>query len=91
MKSDLLFLPNLGPKSVAWLQEAGIQCRSDLEGCGSIEAFLRVEELGVAPSLNLLWSLEGALHDLPWEMIPEEIKQERKADLAVRRNETDER
>jgi len=83
--SELLRLANLGPKSVAWLNEAGMLTTADLAQLGSVGAFLKVEEAGFAPSLNLLWAIEGALSDIPWELIPPEIKQELKAELAAHR------
>jgi len=67
-------LPNLGPKSVAWLREVGIATRAELERQGSVRAFLRVEAAGHPVSLNLLYALEGALLDLRHDRLSEAVK-----------------
>ncbi len=85
MNSKIAQLPNLGPASEKWLNEVGLFTLKDLERVGSVEAFLLVEEEGGRPSLNLLWAIEGALQDMPWEMIPPEVKAELKAELEERR------
>jgi len=88
LTSELRALPNLGPKSVSWLTEAGIQTLENLQSLGAVGAFLRVEKLEVSPSLNLLWAIEGALHEIPWELIPEERKQQLKEELRQQREST---
>jgi DNA transformation protein len=59
-------LPGLGPKSAAMLASAGIRSVESLRGLGAVAAFLRVRAAGCKPSLNLLWSMEGALTGMPW-------------------------
>ena len=54
-------LPNLGRASERMLARAGIVSAGALRRIGSVEAFLRVEEAGGRPSLNLLYALESAL------------------------------
>lgn len=68
-------LPNLGPKSVAWLRDVGIHTRADLERLGSVGAFRKVVEAGHTTSLNLLYALEGALLDLRWDRLSEAMKE----------------
>ena len=84
---SLAKLPNLGPKSAEMLADAGITTREELEARGVVAAFLAVEEQGHTPSLNLLWAMEGALSDTPWEMIEPSIKDELKNKLETLRNE----
>ena len=59
-------LPNLGRASERMLARAGIVSAGALRRIGSVEAFLRVEEAGGHPSLNLLYALEGALGSRHW-------------------------
>jgi TfoX/Sxy family transcriptional regulator of competence genes len=64
-------LRNLGPKSAAWLRQVGLRTRADLEGAGTVEAFMRVKRAGFKPSMNLLYALEGALLDCHWQEVPQ--------------------
>jgi hypothetical protein len=67
---------NVGPKSAAWLRQVGVRSTEDLARVGSVEAFLKVKRAGFRPSLNLLYSMAGALADCHWADLPEERKQE---------------
>lgn len=67
---------NIGPKSAAWLRQVGLRTRADLEAAGALEAFMRVKRAGFKPSLNLLYSLEGALLDCHWQEVPEARRNE---------------
>lgn len=67
-------LRNLGPTSSAWLQEAGIHTRADLEREGSLGAYARMLEAGVAPNLNLLYALEAALMEIHISHLPAVVK-----------------
>ena len=64
-------LRNIGPKSAAWLRQVGLRSVEDLRAAGAIGAFLKVRRAGFKPSLNLLYSLEGALVGSHWQEIPE--------------------
>jgi len=66
-----LKLRNIGPKSAAWLRQVGLRTREDLEAAGAVDAFVKVRRAGFKPSLNLLYSLEGALIDCHWQEVPE--------------------
>jgi hypothetical protein len=66
---------NVGPKSAAWLRQIGVRTTEDLERVGPVEAFLKVKRAGFRPSLNLLYSMAGALADCHWADLPEERKQ----------------
>ncbi|WP_045737516.1 TfoX/Sxy family protein [Xanthomonas sp. MUS 060] len=63
-------LRNIGPKSTAWLRQVGVHTFQDLAAIGAIGAFLRVKRAGFKPTLNLLYSLEGALRDCHWQELP---------------------
>jgi hypothetical protein len=67
---------NVGPKSAAWLRQVGVRTTEDLARVGPVEAFLKVKRAGFRPSLNLLYSMAGALADCHWADLPEDRKQE---------------
>jgi len=64
-------LKNLGPASAAWLREAGIHTVEQLARLGPVEAFLRVQETGRQPSVNLIYAVAGALAGCRWDRLPE--------------------
>jgi len=72
---------NVGPKSAAWLRQIGVRTPEDLARVGPVDAFLKVKRAGFRPSLNLLYSMAGALADCHWADLPEEKKQELLAGL----------
>lgn len=67
---------NVGPKSAAWLRQVGVRTIEDLARIGPVEAFLKVKRAGFRPSLNLLYSMAGALADCHWTDLPDAQKQE---------------
>lgn len=69
-------LPNVGPKSAAWLRQVGIRSEQDLREAGSIEAFMKVRRAGFKASLNLLYALEGALVGCHWQKLSAERRGE---------------
>ncbi len=74
-------LRNIGPKSAAWLRQVGLRTTEDIAAVGAVEAFLRIKRAGFRPSLNLLYSLEGALTDRHWQEIPQERRETLVAEL----------
>ena len=68
---------NVGPKSAAWLRQVGVRTAEDLFRLGPVESFLKVKRAGFRPSLNLLYSLAGAIDDCHWT----DLAAERKARL----------
>ncbi len=64
-------LRNIGPKSAAWLRQVGLRTPEELAAIGAVGAFVKVKRAGFKPSLNLLYSLEGALQDCHWQELPE--------------------
>lgn len=69
-------LRNIGPKSAAQLRQVGVRSIDDLRALGSLEAFVKLKRAGFRPSLNLLYSLEGALLDCHWQQVPEARRSE---------------
>ncbi|MBC6943077.1 MAG: transcriptional regulator [Xanthomonadales bacterium] len=67
---------NVGPKSAAWLRQVGVRTTEDLVRVGVVEAFLKVKRAGFRPSLNLLYSMAGALADCHWNDVPEAQRKE---------------
>ena len=71
-----LKLRNIGPKSAAWLRQVGLRSAEDLAAAGAVGAFVKVRRAGFKPSLNLLYSLEGALVGCHWQDVPEARRQQ---------------
>ncbi len=74
--SELETLLNLGPKSASWLAEIGVRTRQDLVARGIVPAYCLLKAQGYPVSLNLLYALYGALHDIPWNKLPPEVKKQ---------------
>ncbi|MFT4179403.1 MAG: TfoX/Sxy family protein [Thermomonas sp.] len=62
---------NIGPKSAAWLRQVGLRTLDDIAAIGAVEAYMKVRRAGFKCSMNLLFSLEGALQDCHWNELPE--------------------
>lgn len=76
-------LPNLGPKSVQMLAEAGILTVDDLKAAGPVQTFARVKFLHPkSASRNLLWSLAAGLEGRLWSDLTAEEKAKLEAELA---------
>jgi DNA transformation protein len=74
-------LRNLGPASARWLAEAGIRNESDLRALGAVAAYRRVKHMRPREvTLLMLYALEGALRDMPWNALPEGVKARLKRD-----------
>lgn len=76
-EDDVVQLPNLGPASAEWLRQVNIATVAELKKTGAVQAYLRVQKLGVKPSLNLLYALEGAIRGSHWL----EVKRQDKTEL----------
>jgi hypothetical protein len=64
-------LRNIGPKSAAWLRQVGLRSLEDVAAIGAVDAYMKVRRAGFKPSLNLLYSLEGALSGCHWQEVPD--------------------
>lgn len=72
-------MKNIGPKSKEWLASVGIHTLDDVASLGVIETYKRVKAAYPEKvSLNLLYALQAALLDLPWNELPPDIKAELK-------------
>ncbi len=70
---------NMGPKSSEWLASVGVHTLDDVVNLGVVETYKRVKAAYPEKvSLNLLYGLQAALLDLPWNELPPDIKQELK-------------
>ena len=70
-------MKNIGPKSREWLASMGVYTLDDVAELGVVETYKRVK--AAYPEkvlLNLLWGLQAALLDLPWNELPPDIKSE---------------
>ncbi len=67
-------LRNLGPRSEELLASVGITTVAQLRGLGSVAGYARVRRAQSSVSLNLLWALEGAITDLPWQVVARELR-----------------
>lgn len=76
MHDELLTLKNLGKTSAQWLHASGIHTTEDLQRLGAVNAYLAVKTRGFGASRVLLYAIEGALHDIPWQLLPESRKEE---------------
>jgi len=81
-KDDSNKIRNVGPKSAAWLRQVGVRTQEDLLKLGPVEAFMKVKRAGFRPSLNLLYSLAGAIENCHWADLPDERKAELVASAA---------
>ena len=70
-------MKNIGPKSSEWLASVGVHTLDDVARLGVVETYKRVK--AVFPekvTLNMLWGLQAALLDIPWNELPPDIKRE---------------
>ncbi|HEX2854763.1 MAG TPA: TfoX/Sxy family protein [Opitutaceae bacterium] len=67
---------NLGPKSSAWLIEAGIKSMDEVRRLGPIEVCRQLRARGHPVSVVMAYALEGALAGCHWNAIPWETKDE---------------
>jgi len=72
---------NLGPKSTSWLAAINIHTRRDLAMMGIVPAYGLLKAQDYPVSLNLLYALYGALHDMPWNHVPPEVKASLQAEV----------
>ena len=76
---------NIGPKSSEWLASVGVYTLDDVVNQGVVETYKRVKAAYPEKvSLNLLYGLQAALLDLPWNELPPDIKEELKQQVENR-------
>ncbi len=75
-------LSNIGPKTATWLETIDVKTLEDIERMGVIEVYERLKALYPEKvSLNALWALQGAILDIPWNQLPESMKENLKQRL----------
>lgn len=75
--TSLISLRNIGERSAQWLVSVGINSPENLYEIGVVEAYLRVKTAYPDQvSLNMLYALQGAILELPWNELPEELKED---------------
>ncbi len=73
---DLESLKNLGPVSSRQLRAVGIETVEQLETVGPVQAFQVVADLFPSEtSVTFLYAVQGALLDVPWNQLPDEVKE----------------
>lgn len=76
---ELSKLPNIGAVVEQQLNKAGIQTVEQLREAGAREAWLRIQAFDPSACYNRLCGLEGALQNIRWHNLTNEVKQELKA------------
>ena len=85
MKKPVVEMRNLGPYMARALREIGVETEAELRALGAVEAFARMQFVGVPRlSLNALYAMDAALADADWRMIPPERKDELRRQLSGR-------
>lgn len=80
--TDLAALLNLGPKTAAWLDAAGIHTRAQVAELGPIGVCRRLLESGRPVNVLMAYAVEGALSGTHWNDLPAETKQGLRAEFA---------
>jgi len=76
-------LPNLGPKSVLWLAEVGINSADELREVGAIVAYRRLKHWNPRMvGLNALYAMHAALEGVHWRAIDAETKARLRSEAA---------
>ena len=75
-------LQNLGPRSQEWLNAIGIHTLTDLEEVGAVEAYRQLKELDYPVTLNLVYGIQGALLNCPWNHLPPGVRDDLKAQVS---------
>ncbi|MBM3512780.1 MAG: TfoX/Sxy family protein [Alphaproteobacteria bacterium] len=83
----LAALPGLGPASVQWLREVGIETEAELHKVGAVAAYQRLKQWNPKRvSLNMLWGLHGALTGGAWNKINTRAKEQLRAQVQADNN-----
>jgi len=68
-------MKNIGPKSGEWLASIGVYNLEDVARLGVVETYKRVKAAYPEKvTLNMLYGLQAALLDIPWNELPQDIK-----------------
>lgn len=73
----LSHLINIGSKTERWLNEVGIYTKQQLQEIGPVEAWKRIKRIHHEKVTDaLLYMLQGALLNVPWSALSEEVREE---------------
>lgn len=76
--SKLSDLPNIGKKLEEQLNEVGIETIEQLKEVGSKQAWLDIKAIDDSACINRLCALEGAIQEIRWHSLSEEVKRDLK-------------
>jgi len=72
---EVAALLNLGPKTAAWLDAAGLHTRAQIVKLGPIGVCRRLLESGRPVNVLMAYAVEGGLSGTHWNALPAETKQ----------------
>lgn len=73
---------NIGPRTLSWLHEIGINSLEDIETLGAFEVYRRLKASRPHQvSLNALWGLQAAILNIHWTALPPDMKADLKAQV----------
>lgn len=77
-------MKNIGPKSSEWLASIGIQSLEDVARLGVVETYKMVKAAyPERVSLNMLYGLQAALLDIPFQELPQDIRDQLKREAGA--------
>lgn len=77
-------LRNLGKTSQQRLKEIGITTLEELQASGVVDTYMRLKlRYPDKITLNMLYGLYGAIHDIDWRDIPPEVKAELRTEVEM--------
>lgn len=72
-------MPNIGKELERQLNGVGVNTPDQLIKLGSKEAFLSIKSMDSSACINRLYALEGAVLNIRWHYLPQDIKNELKS------------
>jgi DNA transformation protein and related proteins len=72
--SDLSQLKNLGTASINILRAVGINSYEDLKSAGPVNTYLLIKRRNIHVSKVMLYALQGALMNVPWNQLSPDLK-----------------
>lgn len=76
-------LPNIGKACEKWFALLGIHTKGDIEKIGIVHLYAMIKEGKPQTSIVLLWALFGAMNNMRFDEVPDEIKEKLKEQLAA--------
>ena len=72
-------LQNIGPTTAGWLESIGVYTEDDLARMGAVAAYKRLKAAHPRRvTFNALYAMQGALLGIPWNLMPQEMKDDLK-------------